>query len=473
LNESESLTPGDGQIIVKYRVKIDFPWPEARSVLKLAGPIALTQIGMVLYGTVDMLFVGRLGPVAIAAVGLGSMTYFTFFVVGMGIVMGIDSHSSKAFGAGRPDLCGQLLVHTLVLALVVALPIFFLFGLAGPAYRFIGVDPRAAEGAVGYIRVLRWGVFPGLCFVACRQFLQSMSVTTPLLVAIVVGNLVNAALDAILIFGQLGAPALGVRGSAFATLGANLTMFTVVAISAWGRLRAISFKFHGWHRRLFIDVAALGIPGGAAMAVEVAVFSLVTALVGRLGAETLAAHQLTLNLASLTFMVPMGLSHAAATRVGQALGRGDPRAAAASGRAATIMSVTFMAATGVTFALAPRFILGLFGADDTVIAAATPLLYCGAAFQVFDGAQAVLTGALRGLGSTRRPLLINLLGHWLIGLPIGVTLGFGLKWGAVGLWLGLVAGLASVAILLWREWERMMLETGSVSNPPASASAPV
>ena len=433
----------------------DFPWPEARSVLKLAGPIALTQIGMVLYGTVDMLFVGRLGPVAIASVGLGSMTYFTGFVVGMGIVMGIDSHSSKAFGAGRPDLCGQLLVHTLVLALAVAIPLFFLFGFAGAAFHFIGVDPRAAEGAVGYIHILRWGVFPGLCFVACRQFLQSMSVTTPLLVAIIAGNLVNATLDWVLVFGHLGAPALGVRGSAFATLGANLTMFSVVAVSAWSRLSAISFKFHGWHRRLFIDIVSLGVPAGSAMAVEVAVFSLVTALVVRLGAETLAAHQLTLNLASLTFMVPMGLSHAAATRVGQALGRQDPRTAAASGRAATIMGVTFMATTGIAFAAAPHFILGLFGADDALIARAIPLLYCGAAFQVFDGAQAVLTGALRGLGSTRRPLIINILGHWLVGLPIGLVLGFGLKWGATGLWLGLVAGLATVAVLLWREWERM------------------
>ncbi|MBI4061687.1 MAG: MATE family efflux transporter [Elusimicrobia bacterium] len=440
-----------------------FSWPEARSVLRLAGPIALTQVGMVLYGTVDMIFVGRLGSVAIAAVGLGSMTYFTGFVVGMGIVMGIDSHSSKAFGAGRPDLCGQLLVHTLVLALAVAFPLFCLFGFAGAVFRFIGVDPRAAEVAVGYIAVLRWGVFPGLCFVACRQFLQSMSVTAPLVAAIVAGNLVNAALDAVLVFGLFGAPALGVRGSAFATLAANAVMFAVVAVSAWRRLSAIAFKFHGWRRRLFVDVFALGLPGGLAMLVEVAIFSLVTALIGRLGAEVLAAHQLTLNLASMTFMVPVGFAHAAAARVGQALGRGDPRAAEAAGRAATIMGTLFMAATGAAFALMPRLILGVFGADDSLIALATPLLYCGAAFSVFDGAQAVLTGALRGLGQTRRPLVINLLGHWLIGLPIGLTLGFGLGWGALGFWLGFVAGLAAVAILLWREWEK------TAPEPPSPA----
>ena len=430
------------------------PWTEARSVLRLAIPIALTQIGMVLYGTVDMAFVGRLGPVAIAAVGLGAMTYFTGFVVGMGVVMGIDSHSSKAFGAGRPDECGQLLVHTLALALAVAAPIFLLYGLAGPAFRLIGVDPAVVDGAISYIHILRWGVFPGLCFVACRQFLQSMSVTSPLLAAIVVGNLANAFLDAALIFGRFGAPALGVRGSAFATLAANFVMLSIAAGAAWGRLRAIDFGFRGWRRRLFSDVFSTGLPGGMQMLVEVAIFSLVTALVGRFGAETLAAHQLTLNLASMTFMVPMGLSHAAAARVGQALGRGEPKTAAASGLAATLMAMVFMAVMGVAFALAPAAFLGLYGATAPVVLIATPLLYCSAAFQVFDGAQAVLTGALRGVGETRRPLLVNLFGHWMIGLPIGVYLGFRAGWRATGLWLGLVAGLVVVAALLWREWVR-------------------
>ena len=430
------------------------PRAEARSVATLAIPIALTQIGMVLYTTVDLMFVGRIGTVAIASVGLGSMAFFTLFVVGMGIVMGIDSHSSKAFGAGRPDLCGQLLVHTLVIALAVAVPLIAIASVAGAIFAWIGVDAEVAAGALGYLKILRWGMFPGLCFVACRQFLQSMSVTAPLVVAIVSGNVVNAILDAALVLGYFGAPALGVRGSAIATLFADFTMFAVVAYASWMRLRDIRFKFYGWRRSLFVDVLALGIPGGLQMVTEVALFSAVTALVGRLGAQTLAAHQLTLNLSSMSFMVPMGLGHAAAARVGQAIGRGDPRAAQASGLAAAQMAVMFMSMTGLLFASAPAFFVGLFGAGGDVIAVATPLLYCSAAFQIFDGTQAVLTGALRGLGETRRPLFFNLIGHWLVGLPLGASLCFKLGWGAVGLWVGLVAGLMIVAVLLGFEWAR-------------------
>lgn len=428
--------------------------PEIRSVLRLAVPIALTQIGLVLYGTVDMIFVGRLGPDAIAAVGLGAVTYFTVLVIGMGIVMGIDSHSAKAFGAGRPELCGQLLVHTLAIALMTALPLFVAMSLAGFAYRIIGVVPGVADGATRYVHILRWCVFPSLCFIACRQFLQSMNITAPLIAAIVIGNVSNAFGDAALIFGRFGAPALGIEGSAWATVAANGVMLLVAGFAAGRVLRKIGFRFHGWRWSLFWDVFGLGLPAGLQMLAEVLVFSLVTALVGRLGANVLAAHQLTLNLASFTFMVPMGLSHAAAARVGQALGRGDEREAAMLGRAATMLAVAFMAVCGICFAALPSFFFGIFSAPPDVVRIGRPLLYCSAAFQIFDGAQAVLTGALRGLGETRRPFFVNLLGHWVLGLPVGVLLGFYKGWGATGLWIGLLTGLFVVANLLWLEWTR-------------------
>lgn len=422
--------------------------------MDLAGPLIITQLGMVLYGTVDILFVGRLGPAAIAAVGLASITYFTFFILGMGTVMGIDSHSSKAFGAGRPDLCGQLLMHALALALAIALPLWFLLGWTGPIFAFIGIDREVMSQAEGYLSIMRWGLFPGLCFVACRQFLQSMNVTRPLLAAIILGNLVNAFLDWMLIFGRWGAPALGVRGSACATLCANFVMLSVVArASAW-RLRAANFRFHGWHRDLFSGIFLLGLPGGLQMLAEVGVFALVTALIGRLGPEALAANQITLNLVSATFMIPMGLSHAAAVRVGQGLGRGDPAAAVEAGRTALTLAIIFMAAMGLILAVIPRPVLGLFTSDKTVLDLGAQLLYVAAVFQVFDGAQGVLTGMLRGSGNTRSAMWANLIGHWGVGLPVGYGLAFGLGWGAPGLWGGLCAGLIVVCLRLNAVWSR-------------------
>lgn len=432
-------------------------WPRAeifRSVLALALPIVLTQIGMVLYGTIDMMFVGRLGALAVASVGLASVTYFTILVVGQGVIMGIDSHSAKAFGAGRVDVCGQLLVHTLALAAIASMLLFGAFSLAGPAYRLIGVDAASAQGAVEFLAVLRWTIFPALGFIACRQFLQSIGVTKPLLVAIVLGNGANAVLDWVLIREH------GVIGSAQATFAANVIMGAVVAAAAWLQARRMSARFHGWRRHLFKDLLLLGVPIAGQLAVEVAIFSFVTALAGRLGSLTLAAHQLTLNLTALTFMVPLGLSHAAAARVGQALGRGDRAAAEESGRAALILGIGFMTLTGLSFAGNPVFFLSLYGVGVAVIAAAKPLLLCGAAFQVFDGAQTVLSGGLRGWGETRRPFLYNLLGHWAIGVPVAIWLAFGLRWGAVGLWCGLIAGLAAVSGLLYLEWRRASASPG-------------
>lgn len=422
--------------------------------MELAGPLIVTQLGMVLYGTVDILFVGRLGPAAIAAVGLASITYFTFFILGMGTVMGIDSHSSKAFGAGRPDLCGQLLMHALALALTIAVPLWFLLRWTSPIFSLIGVDREVMSLAEGYLSIMRWGLFPGLCFVACRQFLQSMNVTRPLLAAIILGNLVNAFIDWLLIFGRWGTPALGVRGSACATLCANFVMLSVVIWASVSRLRAANFRFHGWHRALFLDIFLLGLPGGLQMLAEVGIFALVTALIGRLGPEALAANQITLNLVSATFMIPMGLSHAAAVRVGQGLGRGDPRAAVEAGRTALTLSILFMAVMGSILALIPATVLGLFTTDPTVLRLGTQLLYVAAVFQVFDGAQGVLTGMLRGSGNTSSALWANLIGHWGVGLPAGCWLAFGLGWGAPGLWGGLCAGLIAVCLRLRADWAR-------------------
>lgn len=425
--------------------------------MSLALPLIVTQLGMVLYGTTDILFVGRLGAQAIAAVGLASVTYFTFFIFGMGTLMGMESLTSKAFGAGKPDVCAQLLVHALALAFLLALPLFLLLGAVGPVYARIGVDPATLEKTMAYLRISRLALFPALAFVACRQFLQSMNITRPLLLAIFLGNAANAVLDYTLIFGHLGAPPLGVEGSALATLTANCVMLTVVAAAVLLELRAIRAAFHGWRWPLLGEMAALGLPGGAQMLVEMLVFTLVTALIGRLGPQALAANQITLNIVSITFMIPMGLSHAASVRVGQALGRGKPQEAVTAGDTAVMLAMSFMGTMAMLIAAAPGMIMSLFTSDLEVRRLGVSLLYTAAVFQVFDGMQAVLTGALRGSGNTRSAMEANLIGHWALGLPAGCFLAFGLGFGATGLWSGLCLGIAATAMALRASWRRRAL----------------
>lgn len=445
---------------------------EVRSVLALAAPLALMQLGLVLYGTVDTLFVGRLGAQAIAAVGLAGSTYFLLAIFGIGMTVGADALTSRAFGAGRPEVCAALLFHSAVLSLCIAAPIFLFLEAAGPVFRLIGVDAGVAEAALSYLRVLRLGIFPTLLFTACRQYLQAMDITRPQLLAVFTGNVVNAVLCWALVFGRLGAPALGMMGAAYATAAASTWMLAVAGLAALGRMRAISFRFRGFRTRLFRDLLSLGVPAGGQMLVEVSAFSLMTLFCGRLGAAALAAHQVTLNLVSLTFMVPLGVSFAASVRVGQGMGRGDSGSAARSGYAALGLSVAFMSMTSLLFLTAGRTVAGLFTRDPEVLALGEKLLRVGALFQICDGMQVTLTGALRGLRETRIPMAANLLGHWLVGLPLGLFLAFGAGLGALGLWFGLCAGLVFVAFSLLFVWKRKASGLGFGEEEEACARSP-
>ncbi|MFA6004743.1 MAG: MATE family efflux transporter [Elusimicrobiota bacterium] len=434
---------------------------ELRHVLVLAAPIALMQTGMVLYGTVATVFAGRIGPEAIATVGLAGSTYFLLFIVVMGILLGIDPLSSQAFGAGRHQECSEVLAHAVVLGLAAVLPVFLALSGAASWFALVGIAPEIARGAAAYLNIMRWGLFSSVLFVSCRQYLQTLNVTRPQLAAVVGGNLLNAALDYSLMFGNWGAPRLGVIGAAYAFLAANAFMFLVVAAAAWGRVRHSRYRWTGLRMDVFRQLLRVGVPSGLQMLAEVGAFGLATMLCGRLGAMAAAAHQIVLNLASLSYMVPLGVSYAAAVRVGQGLGRGQPSAAARSGYAALFTGVAFMSLTSLAYVLMPRSILGLYTTDPAVTELGIRLLAVAAFFQVFDGAQVVLTGALRGTGETRIPMLANAVGYWAIGLPVGVFLAFPCGRGAWGLWIGLCIGLCSVALSLlfaWRRRARRLLE---------------
>lgn len=432
-------------------------WHEFKAMGKLALPIVVLQIGMVLFGVVDTLFMGKIGAQAIAAVGLGHAVIFIFFVFGIGALYGIDSLASRAVGAADFTASARVAAHSVVLALAVALFNFFAATLfVGYGLKLFRLDPSVVPQLQEYVSIVRWMYFPGLVFVACRQFLQSLSDIRPMLWILVVAHAINFAVNYGLVFGNWGLPRLEVRGTAFATLLANIWMGAMLGWIVWRRILGILGQWPTWDKNIFRELVRLGIPGGIQTFFEVSVFSIVSLVMGRLGATTLAAHNLTLNLASVAFMVPMGVSYAAAVRVGYGVGEGSLEKSRIAGRVALVFGVGFMTITCVAFFTVPRFFLGFYTTDDTVLAMGVGLLQVAGIFQVFDGAQVVLTGMLRGLGDTKTSMIANLISHWLIGFPVGIFLTFYVGFHAAGLWIGLSIGLAGVALLLGFIWSRRM-----------------
>lgn len=423
---------------------------EWRPTLALAWPVALGQLGVMLMSLVDTAMVGGLGRDAVGAVGLASSVYGLAFLLGLGLLMGLDHEVSVAFGAGRDDDVARYAVQGLWLALAVSLPLTGAVLLASTQLQRFGAAPELVPPAAACLRAVAWSLPPALLFVSLRQTLQATGSTAPGTVVLLAANLVNGAACYALVYGRLGAPRLGVVGASVATDVSRV--FMLASLLTWAVRR-----HPRWWRSLAPHPAGLralwrlGLPAGMQLLFEGGVFSLATVLAAGLGALPAAAHQVVLQVSSFTFMVPMGVSAAGSVRVGQALGRGDPEGARRAGWSAVAIGVAFMAASAAAMTLGWRWILAPFRLDPEVTALARQLLLVAGLFQLFDGAQVTLAGVLRGAGETVSSLVANLVGHWAVGLPIGCALAFGLHRGAVGLWAGLAAGLAAVAgALLWR-----------------------
>ena len=434
---------------------------ELLPLLKLAGPVVLAEIGWMSMGVVDTMMVGPLGPAAIAATGLGSGVFTAIAIFGMGLMLGLDALVSQAYGAGDRQECARWL-HQGVLLAVVAGP--FVMALTWLAYISLdtwGLHPDIQTLVARYVRVIAAGAWPLLLYAAFRRYLQGMHVVRPIMLALVSANVVNAAGNWLLIYGNLGFPALGVEGSAWATTASRVYMagFLVVAIQREHRRHphgTVAWRFQlARVRRL----AALGLPAAAQITLEVGVFAAATALAGKLDPVSSGSHQIALNLASLAFMVPLGLASSGAVRVGHALGARDPVRAATAGWTALAASAVVMLLIGGVFYLLPGPLLRAFTDDVRVIDIGVGLLAIAAAFQLFDGAQAVATGVLRGAGDTRTPMITNIVGHWILGLPVGYALCFMFGWGVAGLWIGLSIGLTFVSVILivvwWKRAARM------------------
>jgi len=429
---------------------------ELRTLLRLAGPLALGEFVTMLGGGVTTMMLGRLSAEAVGIQGLGAILFFSLMIFGLDLMLGLDYPVAYAVGAGRPAEAGAFLVQGCWLALALA-------GVLSGALRYgvplliihLDLNPVVAGPVSAYLHILMLGVPPLLLWVACRRYLQGRGMTRAVLVALLTAFALEVSCKWVLIFGRLGIPALGVNGSAW---GAVIEFYWLggagAALVWWSRPRTSSrWSFRPDPERMR-QIVRLGAPAATRAMAEVGVFAAATTLAARLDTTSLAAHQLVMSAASLAFMIPLGLGAGTAVRVGNALGARDSRAARQAGWAGIASAAVVMAGTGLVFLLAPRLVLRAYTTDQAVIEAGVPLIYCAAAFQLFDGVQAVATGALRGSGDTRTPLLVNLVAHWGLALPLGWALCFRWHYGIVGLWLGLALGLMIVGVVLIAVWAR-------------------
>ena len=428
---------------------------EMRPTVSLAAPVVIAEVGWVSMQIVDIAMVGRLGPEAIGAVGVGSALFLAFGVFGMGLLLGLDTLVSQAYGAGARGECDRWLRHGVFLALALTVPIGLLARIAGSRLDVWGFGPDVLVLVRPYFAIVTWSLPPLLLYAAFRRYLQAVSVVRPIMIALVTANLVNAAANWVLIFGNLGVPALGVDGAGWATCLSRVYMAVVLAIVVARRggvppwTLTAGVRIAGLRR-----ILTLGWPAAIQATLEYGAFAAVTMLAARLQPSTLAAHQIVINLAGLTYMVPLGIASAGAVRVGHAVGRRDAAGASAAGWTAIAFGTGFMASAAAAFLAAPRAILGIFTADGRVVEVGLTLIVVVALFQIFDGLQGVATGTLRGLGDTRTPMFVNLAGHWMLGLPVGYVLCFVIGWGVIGLWIGISTGLVVVGSLLLAIWWR-------------------
>jgi multidrug resistance protein, MATE family len=424
---------------------------ELRPTLALALPIVVGQLAQMAIGLTDTAFIGRLGTVPLAAAAITSGVFGMFYVVGVGLLSGAGVFTARDHGAGNAQASAAWLQHGAAFALAVGAAAFALLLLLSTHFESLH-QPAAVIAIVRpFFLLVAASLVPSLVFQVQRQFAESVGQPRGPMLIILSGVALNALLNWVFIFGHWGSPPLGLTGSGWSTLLARL--WTVVACSVWllcsPRFAAVrAVRFAGWEGARFVALLRLGVPAGLMLLFETGAFGASALLMGWLGAMPLAAHQIALSCASCTFMVPLGLSHAVSLRISRALGAGQQGSLLAIGWGALTAGLFFMLACAVVFAFAGKVLSSAFTPAVEVVSLAARLLTVAAIFQVFDGAQVISVGALRGLTDVRLPMAITFVAYWVISLPLGYWLAFHTQLGAVGLWLGLAAGLGSAAVAL-------------------------
>ena len=438
---------------------------EVRATLALAWPLILTNIAQALIHATDVVLLGWAGPRVLAAATLGVNLYFAFLIFGMGLMIAASPILAKELGARRHSVreVRRTVRQAMWAAVAIAVPVWAILWNGAALLVALGQDPGLAADAQTFVRALMWGLLPYLFYLVLRAFISALEQPLWSLIVGLVAVLFNAVANYGLIFGAFGLPALGLLGAGIGSALANLIMFLGMAAVVLLHPRFRRYRLFGrfwrpdWER--FRHIWRLGLPIAVTLGLEITIFNAAVFLMGLIGTDSIAAHAIAIQIAAFTFMVPMGLGQAVTVRVGLAYGRRDRAGVAVAGWASFALGVGFMGVTALAILAFPGPLVDLFldtgdPANAAVIRLALSFLAVAAFFQIFDGAQVVGAGMLRGLQDTRVPMLYAAFGYWAVGLSTGVGLGFGLGWEGVGIWIGLAAGLAVVSVLMLSRWLR-------------------
>jgi MATE family multidrug resistance protein len=438
---------------------------EARATLALAWPLILTNVAQALIHATDVVLLGWAGARTLAAGTLGINVYFAFLIFGMGLMTAAAPLMAQELGARRHSVrdVRRTVRQAMWAAVALLIPVWAIMWNTSFLLVAIGQDPQLALDAQTFVRPLMWGMLPYLFYLVLRSFISALERPVWSLVVGLAAVGYNAVVNYALIFGKFGLPALGLQGAGIGSASANLFMFLGLAAVVMRDRRFRRYRLFGrfwradWER--FRGIWRLGLPIAVTLGLEVTIFNAAVFLMGIIGTESLAAHAVAIQIASLAFMVPLGLSQAVTVRVGLAYGRRDPAGIARAGWTSLAIAVGFMSMTALLMVAAPGALVFVFldPADPASAAAASlavSFLMVAALFQIVDGAQVVGAGMLRGLNDTRVPMLYAAFGYWVVGLSVGVALAFGFGWKGVGIWVGLATGLAVVAVLMIVRWSR-------------------
>jgi MATE family multidrug resistance protein len=443
---------------------------ELAAVFRIAAPAAITQLGLMFMGVVDTAMLGRFSTSGMAAGALGHNVSSAFIILAQGLLMALDALVAQAWGAGDRRRVRQELHNGLIVALMLSFVLAAVLWPLRPLFEQLRQQPEVAEQSAHYVRAIIPGIPALLLFVALRRGLQAMGIVRPALLAIVVANLVNAGANYVLIFGHFGAPRLGVLGSGVATAISRWAMLLALIWAARATLKPLRLG-RDWHwpgRKAFSLLFRIGVPISVHSGVEFWMITAIALMMGSIGTAELAGHQVALVLAAMTYMISLGISGAAAARVGNAVGAGDEPRARVAATVSLLLAFVVMSVGAFLFIVVPGFLSRLFTSEPEVLLIAGSLLPIAALFQVFDGVQVAATGALRGLADTRAPAVIAILCYWLICMPLGWTLAFRLGVTPEGPWWGLSAGLLVSAVLLTQRLVRKMAGPIEAIVPRAS-----